>query len=95
MSIQKKSDVYAFSMVVFEILTLQELYHDIDIFTLMGKLIKGERPTFDVPLSDAYKSLICRCWSQDPEERPTFDQISIELENNPEYITDDINVDVY
>ena len=34
----KKSDVYAFSMVSFEILTLQELYHEIDIFTLMGSI---------------------------------------------------------
>ena len=34
-------------------------------------------------------------WSEDPNERPTFDQIVHELENDPNFITQDIDKNQY
>ena len=39
-------------------------------------------------MPDAYKELIEKCWSQDPEERPTFTEIVDELKNNHNFIID-------
>lgn len=33
-----------------------------------------------------YRQLIERCWSPDPKQRPTFDEILHELKSNPEFI---------
>ena len=32
--------------------------------------------------------MIERCWSQDPKDRPTFNEILEELKNNQDFITD-------
>ena len=34
--------------------------------------------------------MIERCWSQDPKDRPTFDEILFELKNNHEFITENV-----
>ena len=47
-----------------------------------------ERPNFKIPIAKAYRNLIERCWSQNPEERPTFEEI--QKKSNPEFITDEI-----
>ena len=40
---------------------------------------------------ECYKNLLQRCWSQDPEDRPSFEQILFELKTNPDFITEKIN----
>ena len=37
-------------------------------------------------IPEAYRSLIERCWSQQPEDRPSFDEIVLELKTNPRFI---------
>lgn len=39
--------------------------------------------------------MIEKCWSQEPSERPTFDQITDELKTNPDFITDLIDENEY
>lgn len=43
----------------------------------------------DIPV--CYKQLIEKCWSFDPKERPTFDEIYYHLKTNPDFITESIN----
>lgn len=36
---------------------------------------KNYRPKFEFPIKNSLKKLIEKCWDQDPNERPTFEQI--------------------
>lgn len=82
------SDVYAFAMIVYEIVTLEKPFKDIGQLVLMSKIAKGERPEFKYTIPDSYKDLIERCWDQNPSARPTFAEITEELVSNHDYITD-------
>lgn len=42
------------------------------------------RPEFTVPIKESLKKLIIQCWSDDPNERPTFDEIFKKLAFNLE-----------
>ena len=55
----------------------------------------GQRPLFEKQINEAYCNLIEHCWDQDPDARPTFDEIVDELRNNKEYITQNINKQEY
>lgn len=77
----KASDVYAFAIVMYEILTDTRPFKNIDMFQLYRKVTNGERPSFEgtKPVEKAYCDLIERCWSQEPKDRPTFNEIVEEL----------------
>ena len=38
-------------------------------------VIKGERPSMKETVSQSFQKLIESCWSQNPDERPDFDEI--------------------
>lgn len=85
----KAGDVYAFAMISYEMLTLEEPFKGLTIDQICQKVsVEGQRPEFKFPLAECYKSLIERCWSQNPEDRPTFEQIVDELKYNKEFIKD-------
>ena len=73
----KPSDVYAFSLLMFEIMTEQTPFNDLvskdDIILNVSE--KGIRPIFETKIPSCYQNLIEKCWSQNPKERPTFDEI--------------------
>ena len=87
------SDVYAFALIVYEILTAKIPYEEDEMLQLIMKVANGVRPPFDVPIDEPYQNLIERCWSQDPKDRPTFAQIVEELENDESFITKSIKHD--
>lgn len=91
----KSSDVYAFAIVVYEIMTCEKAFPNSNFYSLIAGVVNRSRPEFNVFVPDAYKYLIIRCWSHDPEERPTFDEILNELKTNKEYITDDVDEKEY
>ena len=49
---------------------------------------EGFRPKIKGNVPDAYRNLIESCWSQDPDKRPSFDNIVKDLESNEEFITE-------
>lgn len=64
----KTGDVYAFSMIVYELLTLDELFKNYNYFQLLDKVaIDGERPKFNFPIPNCYINLITGCRSSDPK----------------------------
>lgn len=88
----KASDVYSFSMIVYEILTLEEPFKNYSITDYFSKVIqKGDRPEFKSPIAPCYKELIERCWSQNKEERPSFKEILSTLKTKQEFITNGID----
>lgn len=66
----KASDVYAFAIIVYEILTneraLIELKENIRIFIEVST--HQYRPKFKLQIPQCYKNLIESCWAQDPKK---------------------------
>ena len=91
----KAGDVYAFALIAYELIVNEQPFKGDNLFMLFQKVKNGFRPEFDGLIEDCYQSLIESCWSQEPSERPTFDEIKEELKNNDEFITDEINEEVY
>ncbi|KAI8999868.1 kinase-like domain-containing protein, partial [Hyaloraphidium curvatum] len=81
-ALQKPADVYAFSMLCYEVVSkgkypLEELNPALVLYNVAVKGVRPERPE-GVP--DAVWSLMERCWDQDPKKRPTFVQVAKELD---------------
>lgn len=92
----KSGDVYSFSVIFYELFSNEIPFKNYDMNMLYSKVImNGERPEFKHPIHNCYKNLIERCWSHDPENRPTFDEIVEELRTNKEFIIDTIDEDEF
>ena len=75
----KSSDVYAFSLIIFEIITDKKPFEYNTIFQIFTKVLNGERPSIDETIPQCFSELIKSCWSQDLSKRPTFAQIVTQL----------------
>lgn len=75
----QKSDVFAFAMTCYEILSLEWPYgKDTPPSSVMGQIIKGTRPNLDT----VYKSMnrvLTVCWAPEPNARPTMVEAEREL----------------
>ena len=89
-------DVYAFALIVYELMTLDEPFKKFTISKIFSKIVTEKyRPEFKSPIDDCYKDLINRCWSNDPKQRPTFDEIVFELKNNSDFITNTVDANEF
>ena len=72
-----KVDVYSFGVVVWEMIERKIPFPNLSQIEIVAAVVNGERPPISPgnPLS----SLIKKCWSQNPNDRPTFEEISAEL----------------
>ncbi|KAK8843730.1 hypothetical protein M9Y10_024797 [Tritrichomonas musculus] len=72
-------DVYAFAIMAYEIVTGKEPFSEkgksATLKTLLRKISTGGRPEFTEGVNDKMKDLISQCWSQDPNQRPSFESI--------------------
>eukprot|EP00727_Mastigamoeba_balamuthi_P004445 m51a1_g14 putative pas domain-containing protein tyrosine kinase (1101) ;mRNA; f:72168-80630 len=69
------SDVYAFGMVMYEVMTRHSPFNGVPVMSLVPRILSGQRPA--IPdntkgYSAAFVSLMQSTWSSLPEERPTF-----------------------
>lgn len=94
----KAGDVYAFSLIMYEIVTNTvpfdgEIKNYVDIITKVA--IKGERPKFSNTdlFNNSLIKLIEKCWQQEPKDRPSFDEIVTLLETDKSFITQTIDKD--
>ena len=79
--------VNSFGIVLSEILTRRLPFEDVDFknrFEIQDMVLQGMRPTIPYDCPPRYKKLMERCWSDDPSNRPDFQEIVSSLENQLE-----------
>lgn len=87
----KASDVYAFGMIMFQILTGLIPFREVKSPFEISKLVSnGERPEIPHGVPDVFIGLIKKCWEQNPKDRISFDEIVTTLDQIEGQIDNDL-----
>ena len=71
------ADVYAYGMLLYELVTTKTPFQGegLNSYQLSQSVLKGRRPQIDGGVAEEWKSLIEKCWDQEPEARPTMEEV--------------------
>eukprot|EP01114_Cavostelium_apophysatum_P010958 TRINITY_DN25118_c0_g1_i1.p1 TRINITY_DN25118_c0_g1~~TRINITY_DN25118_c0_g1_i1.p1 ORF type:complete len:966 (-),score=151.27 TRINITY_DN25118_c0_g1_i1:98-2950(-) len=72
-------DVYSFGVVLWEMCHRKVPFGAVSLFDLKDHVLKGNRPEFSERCPPALKDLITLCWNQNPDTRPTWNDIISKL----------------
>lgn len=71
-----KVDVYAYAILLWEVLTQQTPFKGMSAIQIMtGICTKRERPAIPPNTPSSLRKLIQACWHQNPESRPSFEKV--------------------
>eukprot|EP01088_Endostelium_zonatum_P008807 TRINITY_DN21965_c0_g1_i1.p1 TRINITY_DN21965_c0_g1~~TRINITY_DN21965_c0_g1_i1.p1 ORF type:complete len:284 (-),score=61.01 TRINITY_DN21965_c0_g1_i1:8-859(-) len=76
------TDVYAMAVILWELLSMEYPFvteYNGDELAIAAAVLREERPIIPGYCPNNYRELIEKCWSQDPEQRPSFEDISFTL----------------
>ncbi|KXZ56225.1 hypothetical protein GPECTOR_1g196 [Gonium pectorale] len=74
--VDSSADVYAFGILMWELISGKQPYHDRNLKQLPHEVVnKGLRPTSRPTRPEVYKALAKSCWSPLPRNRPTAAQV--------------------
>lgn len=78
--INQRCDVFSYGMVLYEIFASEvpfsELDKDVDVLECIHS---GKRPSIHMKLPVHIEELIQSCWKHDPHDRPTFEEILVQV----------------
>ncbi|XWS22398.1 hypothetical protein CRYUN_Cryun29cG0030500 [Craigia yunnanensis] len=78
--VSEKVDVFSFGIALWEILTGEEPYASMHCGTIIGGLVNNTlRPPIPERCDPEWRKLMKECWSFDPEDRPSFTEITNRL----------------
>lgn len=88
-------DVYAFSMILFEIASGKVPYSELDVgpFSLTRRVLDGYRPERKEGINDKMWRLIEKCWDQNPTERYSFEELFDLFSNDFTYLDQPVNAE--
>lgn len=95
----EKVDVYSFSILMYEIITDLIPYPKFQkgkmtLFNFNSKVLhENYRPEFKVPVKESLKQLIINCWSNNPTERLTFEEIFNLIAFNRDFYLENVDED--
>lgn len=77
----EKADVFSFGVILWELATRKPPYYGIDGQVVSQRVVKeGLRPKIsEKEAPGPFLDLMKRCWAEDPERRPKFEEIIREL----------------
>uniref|UniRef100_A0A914D9Y0 Protein kinase domain-containing protein n=1 Tax=Acrobeloides nanus TaxID=290746 RepID=A0A914D9Y0_9BILA len=77
MVFSEKSDVWAFGILMFEVFSFGAIpYKDVVLKDLVEMLRNGDRLECPKAANEETYEIMRSCWQEDPEARPTFEQLS-------------------
>ncbi|BAT03417.1 Os08g0103000, partial [Oryza sativa Japonica Group] len=76
-----KADVFSFAIVLWELVTLKVPYDNMTPLQAALGVRQGFRLEIPSSVNPRLSKLIQRCWDEDPDVRPVFAEIVIELED--------------
>ena len=71
----KSSDIYSFGVLMWEISSGYPPFKDSDKFALVFAINNGVREVAIPNTPNEYEELYKNCWNQEPEQRPTINEI--------------------
>ena len=96
----RKTDVYSFGILMYEVITDSKPYPDLasgilNLYKFQTSVVTGNyRPKFEKPIKEEFKNLIEHCWSANPDDRPTFSELFSMLSNKEQdnkYFLDNVD----
>jgi serine/threonine protein kinase len=97
-AVTTKADVYSYGLVLFALFTDKFVFagdRDRRSQDWMRRIRSGERFMRQPGIPDRFWELITRCWSQKPEERPSFAEITKLMLDSDDFVLDGTNLDEY
>ncbi|OHS95780.1 hypothetical protein TRFO_38079 [Tritrichomonas foetus] len=89
-----KIDIFAYGITAYEIITEIIPYSELkaqSLFKLQNSIATGKRPAIPTGFNPSIASLLEKCWDQEPENRPTAEEIFHKLSSDLSYLLDGVD----